>query len=606
MRIASIAREVLGIGAKRGATQQEQGAGPAPHEAEEQQTAALLALDVGAAITRASLFERVDGQHRLLAVGEAPTSFRGCGGNVLEAVWEAVAEVERITNRQLLGPKGTVLPASAGDGVAATVAVSSGLLRVAIVGLTRSYSLESAHRAAAGMNVRVTASLSLDSGASSSAARMHALCQQIRQSRPDAVLIAGGTEKGAVEPILEFAQALAADGEQRPGLTGTAIIFSGNSEAATSLKDTLGGRFDLRPVLNLRPSLELEDLEPTREALRDVWRELMAARMPGMGVLQSWLASPVLSTAEGFSLALRFLAAQSRADIFGFDLGASCTTLVTASDKGSAVHTHEPLGVGVGALGLAEGRMASSPDAEPNGHAGLMDYAHNKSVRPWTIPETMEELRQEMGLAKEVLSEALARSGFNGLLSSRSSRRRMLVARGASLAHCPCHLMMVLALVDAAKAAGALEVGVDSVSILSQLGAVATLYPQAAAEVALADGVERLGTWVGSLGQAVNGTAAAVTLERDGKPEERCSVAAGSLAVLPLGPSELAYLTVGPVGGLDLGGGRGRSLRTRVQGGRLGVIVDLRDQHTREAQGEAWLRANDRWLSGVGRLPVTV
>ena len=589
MRIARMAKGFLGAGKIRKASEEE-GVGPAT-AAEPTPAGPLLVLDVGSVITRASLLDRVDGRYRLLAIGAAPTAFRGQDDSILEAVREAVGSVEQTVNRAILGPKGTPQRAQMGKGVEAVAATASGLLRVAIVGLTESYSTEAAQRAVAGINAVITASISLATAGVSSPARLQSLCRQVQQPRPDVILIVGGSEQGASEPLLALGQALADFGRAQDD--AGIILFGGNSDVAARLSELLAPHYDVRPVANLRPSLEVEELEPTREALRAIWRESLAARHPDLGILSSWLASPLLSTVEGLARTVRFLASYEKAGILCCDVGGSSTTLVAATGASTRVYSEESWGLGPGALAvslaLSQKRNAGAPAVQ----ASLAEAALNKWARPWILPETPAEMRQEIALAKAALSEAVERSGVRAAWGSGVSQR-LLLGRGGALAHCPSPMLAALALVDATGASGFFEVGLDSASLLPQLGALAAVYPQAAAEVAIMDGIERLGTWVRPC--SADSGSVPLLLEREGRPTEQHSLPAGSVTVLPLRSGENAVLIVGPVPDVDFGAGRGRRLRVSARGGRLGLVVDLRDQKASQAQGDEWLNANARWL----------
>src|SRR5579884_1832322 len=58
----------------------------------------LLGVDVGAAFTKAALFEPVEGQYRLIATGQAPTT---AGTHVLHGLARACESIEQLTGREL-------------------------------------------------------------------------------------------------------------------------------------------------------------------------------------------------------------------------------------------------------------------------------------------------------------------------------------------------------------------------------------------------------------------------------------------------------------------------------------------------------------------------
>jgi hypothetical protein len=98
----------------------------------------IVATDCGSTTTKAILIEKHDGEYRLVARGEAPTTVEAPFEDVTRGVLNAVAEVEDLTgntyieNDQILHPvkgdKGTdlyVSTSSAGGGLQMMVAGSS-------------------------------------------------------------------------------------------------------------------------------------------------------------------------------------------------------------------------------------------------------------------------------------------------------------------------------------------------------------------------------------------------------------------------------------------------------------------------------------------------
>ena len=62
----------------------------------------LLAVDIGAATTRAVLFDIVEGQYRFLSAGQAPSTAQAPYKDVSEGVRSAIHQVESVTGRRLL------------------------------------------------------------------------------------------------------------------------------------------------------------------------------------------------------------------------------------------------------------------------------------------------------------------------------------------------------------------------------------------------------------------------------------------------------------------------------------------------------------------------
>src|SRR5256885_2176303 len=78
----------------------------------------LLAVDCGAVFTKVSLFGLVEGQYRLMACGEAPTTVQQPRQDIAEGIIEAIQTIEFITGRHFIENKQIISPERAnGDGV---------------------------------------------------------------------------------------------------------------------------------------------------------------------------------------------------------------------------------------------------------------------------------------------------------------------------------------------------------------------------------------------------------------------------------------------------------------------------------------------------------
>ena len=51
------------------------------------------------------------------------------------------------------------------------------------------------------------------------------------------------------------------------------VIYAGNKDAKDKIEDTLGEKVDLDLVENIRPVLEQENLEPSRDKIHDLFME---------------------------------------------------------------------------------------------------------------------------------------------------------------------------------------------------------------------------------------------------------------------------------------------------------------------------------------------
>jgi hypothetical protein len=113
----------------------------------------ILATDCGSTTTKAILIEKHNGEYRLVVRGEAPTTVEAPFEDVTMGVLNAVAEVEELSGRKLLGEDGKIIsPANGNTGTDVYISTSSagGGLQMMVAGVVRSMTAESAERAALG------------------------------------------------------------------------------------------------------------------------------------------------------------------------------------------------------------------------------------------------------------------------------------------------------------------------------------------------------------------------------------------------------------------------------------------------------------------------
>lgn len=135
---------------------------------------------------------------------------------------------------------------------------AAGGLRMVTVGLVKELTAEAARRAALGAGAKLCGAF---------AYRLtRADIESIETLAPDIILLSGGTDGGNSEVILHNATLLAASNLSCP------IIVAGNRNAADEIANLFaaGGK-TARVTKNVMPELNVLDIEPAREAVRQVF-----------------------------------------------------------------------------------------------------------------------------------------------------------------------------------------------------------------------------------------------------------------------------------------------------------------------------------------------
>jgi len=136
---------------------------------------------------------------------------------------------------------------------------AAGGLRMAAVGLVRDLTTEAAKKAALTAGARVEKAYSYELTAKD--------LEEITVLDPDIILLAGGTDGGNKQYILENARKLT-----KLKLKGT-VIVAGNRSAAEEIKEILQGRVSYKIAPNVLPELNKLNIEPVQEIIREVFLE---------------------------------------------------------------------------------------------------------------------------------------------------------------------------------------------------------------------------------------------------------------------------------------------------------------------------------------------
>jgi len=597
----------------------------------------IIATDCGSTTTKAILVERQGDAYRQTFRGEAPTTVEAPFEDVTRGVLNAIQEVEELSGRRILDGERIITPAAGDEGVDIYVSTSSagGGLQMMVAGVVESMTGESAQRCALGAGAIV-----MDVLASNDGRLPHQKIERIRHLRPDMVLLSGGTDGGTVSHVVELAEFVsAADPKPRFG-SGfeLPVIYAGNQDARDQIRETLDDKTALTVTENIRPTLEQENLGPARHVIHDLFLEHVMAQAPGYRKLMSWAGAPIMPTPAAVGQIMQTIARRQGIDVLGVDIGGATTDVFSVfhPDDGSGSGKGDPVFNRTVSANLGMSYSISNVLAEAGldnvqrwipfdlDEADLRDRIKNKMIRPTTIPQMLEELQIEHGVAREALRLALVQHrdlavGLKGVQSERTlsdvfeqsatgeslidmMALDLLVGSGGVLSHAPERAQTAAMLVDAFQPEGVTRLAVDSIFMMPHLGVLASVDEKAATDVFERDCIIYLGTCVAPSGTGKPGEACAeyeVSSESLADGAHTGELKVGDLVQLPLPADADADLTVRPARGWDVGAGQGQELRTAVHGGVVGVVLDARgrplslapDTLDRQRQVQQWNEA---------------
>lgn len=569
---------------------------------------AALVAEIGSVTTRVTLVDSVDGEARLIGQAEVPTTTEPPYENATIAILEAAARIGEMTGRQLLRDGELLVPqTSERDGVDMLVAVTSAadLMGVVIAAIASEVSARSALRASRATYTSVLQVVTLDDTARRASGQdtswIERQVQTLVELRPDAVLIAGGLEGGAEEGLRRLAHIVGltalssrvdAEGQQRHDITARPVIFAGNSQAREQVIEALSGRAEPIVVDNVRPSLEVERLDPTRRALSALYDERILPKLPGMPALRRLCATPVRRACEAAGLMTRFVAERYNRATLVLDAGSASTAAYLSSQGrySPAVLGGAGTGYGIGAV-LAERGLAAIAQwlPFPIDEQDLTHRLLNKMLRPQIHPTSREDVLIEHAVAREALALALG-----ALWDERpSAPYDYVIAGGGVLAHAPHPGLAALTILDALQPDSdetvlAVELHLDTLGLLGACGALAFAAPDSALLLFERDLLRNmpLATCVVVLGGGRAGEVAVeAELQEVGGEPRRVAVGHGQIARLALPPGSAGTLTLRPGAGVRIGrnppGVEVSSNPAAISGSALGVIIDARGRPLR-------------------------
>jgi len=568
----------------------------------------ILATDCGSTTTKAILIEFVDGEYRLRFRGEAPTTVEAPFEDVTRGVLNAVMEVEELSSRKLLDGEKIITPHKDNEGVDIYVSTSSagGGLQMMVAGVVKSMSGESAERAALGAG-----SIVMDVLASNDGRKPHEKITRIRQLRPDMILLSGGVDGGTTKHVVELAEILkAANPQPRLGSDyKLPVIYAGNIKASDEINNTLGEQTDLTIVENIRPILERENLNPSRDKIHDLFMEHVMQQAPGYNKLMSWTDAPIMPTPGAVGSLIEMIAAEENISVVGVDIGGATTDIFSVFQNQFNRTVSANLGMSYSICNvLAEASLKNVLRWVPLDidEKELTNRIGNKMIRPTTVPQSMEELKIEQAIAREALrlsfiqhksfavnlkgvqkertiSDAFEQSD-SGLSLVDMMELDLLVGSGGVLSHAPRREQSARMLIDSFLPEGITQLAVDSIFMMPQLGVLANIDQKdlaesarkAALEVFNKDCLIRLGTCIAPVGKANSGDEIlSVSLLMPDGSEKQIILHQGELLAIPA-EYEPIDATLCPAKGMDVGAGKNEEINTTLYGGVVGLVFDGR------------------------------
>lgn len=593
----------------------------------------ILVTDVGSTTTKARFFSNESGEWRFVVAGEAPTTVEAPYEDVTMGVQNAVREVEELTGHKILAPEGTgiIIPYDGELGVDlyCTTSSAGGGLQMMVGGFIKSITAESANRAALGAGAIVMDVLAEDDGRAP-----YQKIRRIRSLRPDMILLAGGTDGGDRTHVVQLLEMIeAADPKPRLGVSyELPLVYAGNKDVRQEVKKLLSENFALEIVENLRPVLEVENTEPARRAVHELFMEHVMSHAPGYPKLMKWTDVDIMPTPAGEGMAIQLIAERFDKNTIGVGLGGATTNVYSIFDDRFVRSVSANLGMSYSVCNvMKEAGIGNIMRWLPfnRNKEDIGRRLSNKMIRPTTIPQTLEELIIEHTVAREALRlglkhhKTIATRLKGAKLGEGMSRGSIfeqelketyidmldidiVAGTGGLLSHAPERIQSMMVLNDAWQPEGVTWMFQDSVFMMPHLGVLSTVYRDAAWNIFDKDCLVRLGTVIAPRGNSSNNSEVfSITYEMPDGKEVQESVTAGNIKRIDLSEGiNISNALIKPEKGFDLGEGPGQEIEAELMGGVGGLLLDGRGRPLQlPLDKDERMKLLRKWISDLRMYP---
>lgn len=349
----------------------------------------ILCVDFGSTFTKAVGVTLERGEARLDWTASVPTSSTT---DVLDGYRDLRHELRRA---RWPNPTEVLACSSAGGG-----------LRLAVVGYERTVTAEAGHRVGLSAGARVVHIATGPMGSADVAA--------LRASRPDIVLLVGGTDGGNADVLLHNAGRLAAARVAAP------VVVAGNSEAADEVAACLGRtgrRFEV--TTNVLPRIGVIAPDGARAAIRAAFlRHVIGGK--GLSRGKEFASLVRAATPDAMLSGVESLAAAVDGDVLVVDVGGATTDVYSAIDpEGEDAGLSKDVVAPMWQSRTVEGDLGVRWNAEGIVRAalaeGLCDEALRRQLEPYAarvaaLPAFLPEgtLEQSMDLELTRLAAVVA------------------------------------------------------------------------------------------------------------------------------------------------------------------------------------------------------
>ena len=586
-----------------------------------------LLADIGSTTTKALYCVVYEDHVDVVGMADAPTTVEAPNEDVKIGLAHALSRLQEQLDLHGGGERPGLIPhldVNNNDGLLLTSSAGGGL-QMLVIGLVRSMTGESAERAALGGGGVI-----LDVLASNDNLEPFQRVDRIRSHRPDMILLAGGTEGGALLDVAKMAENLYQanphsrfDSEQK-----LPLIYAGNTQLQPFMQETAND-FELTLVDNLRPELDRENLAPARLAIQEQFLNHVMEHAPGYAPLKGKVSAPILPTPMAVTRSLHLLARRQETNLLAVDIGGATTDVFSVIDGAMNRSVSAHLGMSYSAMNvLREAGVYAIMRWLPGNinERQLRNWVHNKMLFPATLPHDEISLLVEQAVAREALRLALdqhqqlvvelkgnvpvgdwkrsSQDFFNNRSTFDIENIGLIIGSGGVISHAPSLQQAAALLVDAFLPLGWTDLMLDRNFTLPHIGALSQIDADSAFRLLTEYSLVSLGACLVPKGASFFADAGTikVTVEPQTGASREHRVRGRNLHLIPLEEDQACRIHISGVLNLDFGNGFWRGFERNVEPSKVGLLLDTRGRALPWAkQLSRCQNLSTRWRESLGQ-----
>jgi len=551
----------------------------------------LLSVNIQPHKTTAALVDSVENRYRFMALGSTNTNSTALLEDAFYSVQEAIGKLSTITMRNLLRGDGQLITPnqSDGSGVDQFTATISPLkpLKVALMGLLDNVSLESARKLAMSTYTQVVETFSLYHTKT-----IERQLDDIVLYNPDVIIVTGGTDGGAKKPILKSLETLKTILKLFPEGKRPEVLYAGNSDLAKIAIEMIQSIAPIYTSLNLRPTLEDENLGPAEKRFIDIINAHFQRSINGIADLQEWSGGNLFPNSYAIGRATRLfskiISENNPRSVLCVHFGSNSTIVASSYDSLLDLHTLTGLGSRNGFNNIFKQEHIQRiqnwipfPISEEN----VNDYLNNLVLHSTTLSTTKSESSLDNSIYREVFNHAVmsVSNNFNQKIGSISPDFLplfdLIIVGGETINNIPALSTNLMYILDAIQPVGFQQIILDKNNLMSLLGSAMRINPDLVSQLILDPiAFSNLGFVISPVSQVRAGTPILrVRIAYETGHENTIIFKKGNIYKIPLPIGQRAKILMEPLNRADLGRGPGKLLPSKmVVGGPFGLVVDAR------------------------------